>query len=335
MKPILYTTLLLAVSASALAQPTITTMENHTIGTTVKYARDTINFPAPGNAGVNQTWNFTSLVPNDTITERVVAPLSTSFGANFPDASYVRISNKGSYTYIQKTASENYMAGMVDSASGTITKYYDKTVYSQTPLTYLKSMNDSYTSLIAASTDTSKGSVQAVADGWGTLVVPSGTFNNTIRVKLLIHQVDSIQAGPMKIPGILDATVYLWYDNQHYSPIMRWDSTHYDYTFGQIVTTSINYLVSETYPVSVKDVVNNKLSRAFIGGAKLIVDGNFEYGLHTVSLFNLSGQKIQSAELMGGSRLEMPVYTDLQTGMYLATIQEPNGNIETLRVIKQ
>lgn len=336
MKPILYTALLLVVPAISFAQPTITKMENHTIGTVVKQARDSTHFPAPGSAGASQTWNFTTLVPQDTLTERIVAPSSTMFGTNFPYASYARIADGGRYTYIQKTPTENYMVGAVDSGSGTTVKYYDKTVFSQTPMTYSKSVNDVYTCLSSMSADTSKGTTQMVADGWGTLVLPNGTFTNTIRVKMQIHQVDSIQVGSNKMPGILDATTYMWYDDQHHSPLMRWDSTHYDYTLGQINVTNVTYLLSETYPVSVKDVPKERRYIATLVNNRLFVCGKFDIGRkYNVSLFSLNGQMIQSAQLEGDGQLQMPMNNDLPVGMYVVTLQGPDGNLDRIRAVRQ
>jgi hypothetical protein len=326
-------------SLYAAAQPTITKMEDHSIGTVVRQVQcDTAGVTGPGSAGANQSWNFASLAAIDTMTDRIVPPTSTSFGSNFPDASYARITNDGSYTYIQKTATDNYLVGAVDSLTNTITKYYDKTVFAQKPLTYLKSVTDSYTSLnTSTGTDTSKGTIQAVADAWGTLVLPNGTFSNTIRVKLQIHQVDSIQAGPNKVPGILDATTYLWYDNQHFSALMRWDSTRYEVLSFQTNVKTITYLLNETYPVSVSHVAaKQQVYSVSLQAGKLVIYGQLAKGAaYNVSLFDLNGKKLHAANVTAADRLEIPVYTDLPQGMYLVTVQGADGQLDAIRVIQQ
>jgi hypothetical protein len=220
------TMLMLAIIHSIVwGQPTIDNAENFTIGTILKFQISNPTGVTAGNPGANQTWNFSNLIATpDTITEWMVSPSSTSQGYLFPTANQVEKYSDGRFVYVNKTVSENYIVGFVDTtASYPPTFYTDPMLFAKRPLNFRTIVTDTFR--IAGSSGI--GIVTLNPDAYGTLILPNGTYNNVLRVKIT------------EVHPWFNYTVYVWFDGVHNSSLLKIDNQ-----------PDVAYLLSETTEIS-------------------------------------------------------------------------------------
>lgn len=152
---------------------------------------------APGPGGANQTWNFaniTALVPD---TASVISRIGTPAETSFPTADY-SMSHTVDNSYYYYYASTDRVSEAGVAFDGGITIVYDNAIdWLRFPMTY----NDTYIDSIHGSYSaqsiqvTRAGNVTALADAYGTLILPSGTFNNVLRVRYNETITDSSSNG--------------------------------------------------------------------------------------------------------------------------------------------
>ena len=172
-----------------------------------------------GNAGANQTWNFSSLVLSNTPLIVTTSNPSTGQGSsNFPGATIMNVI-EGAYIYSKEENNSYYSMGMY--TEDVLRKYTDMQKVMQYPFAYNHTFNDSYRS-IAAIEDMeirSHGTVTVTADAWGTLTLPSGTHSNALRLKSTTNNTDTmITSGGSFVFGST-STTYSWYINGMKVPV--------------------------------------------------------------------------------------------------------------------
>jgi hypothetical protein len=167
-----------ALSVSAFAQPVISNGNNIAapgFSTPVSYA---IPASGVGNAGANQTWDFSSLSFTPVGTLNTIDPATSPFAASFPTSNYA-YTLATTYSYFQASSSK------MEVLAYSITSPGSGNDFSPNPRTVLKfpfSYNDTETDTwqkVGGSTN----NVTITYDGYGTLITPSATYSNVVRVK--------------------------------------------------------------------------------------------------------------------------------------------------------
>jgi hypothetical protein len=195
----LYTTLLLILPFITKAQ-TITQADLPTVGTAFTMAHDTAyQAPAPP-AGMGQNWDYSTLLNQKTDTTLFMDATGTPYTGTFPTSNLVTIDpTDTSYTYFTSNSSGLYVDGFYSSSFHL--SYTPSQLYLPVPFTF----NDVRSSVARALIDTNVivgGTPQHVnvhiesdddfiADGTGTLITPTGTYNNVLRVKVTSIMYDS------------------------------------------------------------------------------------------------------------------------------------------------
>lgn len=221
-----FTLLMLAIIPTIVwAQPTITNAEDFTIGTVLKFQKCNPTSVSAGNAGANQTWNFSTLTSlPDTTTEWMVLPSSTTNGSLFPTANQVEKYSDGRFVYVTKTANENYLVGFIDTTSSyPATHYPNPMLFAKRPLNYGTIVTDTFT--ITGSS--ALGIVTINPDAYGTLILPNGTHNNVLRVKIT------------EVHPWFNFIVYVWFDGINTSALLKIDNQ-----------PNVEYLLSETVGIT-------------------------------------------------------------------------------------
>lgn len=144
--------------------------------TFLKSNNTTVNTFNPGSAGANATWNFTTLdTTGGKLTQNICkADTCYSFGG-FPTSNYaIEASGTGQFGYAYFTNSTYEYFG--NDLSGPIFTNAEK--FLAFPFTY----NNQFTDILNDVDSTFYGSITVKADGYGTLKLPTGTFNGVLRV---------------------------------------------------------------------------------------------------------------------------------------------------------
>jgi hypothetical protein len=245
MKSKIFSFSLVAVFTSNMASaqaPVITNCENFTIGTVLKFQKCNPSSVFAGSNGAGVIWDFTSLAAlPDTTTEWMVAPASTSHGSLFPNSNLVEKYSDGTFVYVNMNADSSFLVGYVDTINNYTIHYPNSLLFALRPITYGANVTDTFTINFASPGFNFNGSgiASIVSDGYGTLKLPNGVFNNTLRLKITQVQNDTL------IPGgslSTSATVsYTWFDTSHTSALLKIDSTN----TGATVTKTVQYLIQE------------------------------------------------------------------------------------------
>ena len=180
---LLFSICLLVLHLSSQAQPTLT-LANSVVpaGETQTFQLVEAELLNQGAAGANVTWNFSNLTLSGVSTQEVTVGASgTPYAAQFPNAD-IAIEAEGSYVYFDVTSSNYTLLGI---ASADITSIYSnpETVF-VFPFTYGDNHEDDFyaTGSLGGNTQYRFGTTTVTADGYGTLILPSGTYTNVLRI---------------------------------------------------------------------------------------------------------------------------------------------------------
>ena len=163
-----------------------------------------------GIPGPGQTWDFSNIsLLNDPVTVVTGDPAFGSGSSNFPGASLVTVV-ENAYTYVKAEGNSYFTMGVFTQDA--IRKYTDMQKLMEYPFSFSSSFADDYKcyTTLQDGEIRSNGNVTVTADAWGTLVLPSGTYSNALRIKTVINNTDSILFGGGFVFGSTNTT-YSWY----------------------------------------------------------------------------------------------------------------------------
>jgi len=160
--------------------------------------------------GANATWNFSALVNDITqqdLTDTMVNPALTPYGAIFPTANYAYSEVQGTataYRYFNKTTTKMERVGSYTSAINT---YNDPQIEYVFPLQLGASSFDTWDN----TNSSSGGTYDLVCIGYGTLVLPSHTYSNALMVRARVTE-----------GSLYDFPIYFWYSSDNGSPLLEY-----------------------------------------------------------------------------------------------------------------
>jgi hypothetical protein len=251
-------------------------------------------------------------------------PATTTHGHEFPDANLVERYSDGRFVYVNKTATENYLLGFADTVNDLIMSYPDPMLFIKRPITYMDTYTDTYTtSYTAAGFELKgKGTCTVTADGYGTLILPNGTYNNVLRLRIVESQQDTIIQFGTTVN--VTTTIHIWFDAAHTSALMKIDSTQAS-TFSQV---EVSFLTSEITGIKENLRVINPLHIFPNPATDKILITTGEKG--EISLLNSLGQIVKTTPAIRGIS-EVPT-ADLEKGIYIVVYRSSIG-ISTSKIL--
>ncbi|MBK8498683.1 MAG: T9SS type A sorting domain-containing protein [Flavobacteriales bacterium] len=183
----------LGLSSSLVAQPTITSLNMPLVGDVVSVAlcSDAVDANAlNASAGAMQTWDFSGLSVNANEQFNFVDPAGTLWANDYPGSDLCGISWDGSHSYYASSASALDTEGNAFIIPGTPPEDTAKVILSadmermlELPYTYGASHSDAFSGLfsVLGFNATVDGTIDLEADGYGTLVLATGTYANVVR----------------------------------------------------------------------------------------------------------------------------------------------------------
>lgn len=165
-----------------------------------------------GAPGIDQTWDFSALTYTEQISFLFVAPSSTPNASDFPGATVVQEVNapSGIYNYVLFSSDGAYALGNDLSGFG-YNHFSDPRQGIKFPLTYNDTWSDPFAGdmMTIGSTGTFYGTIEGTADGYGTLVLPYGTFTNVLRVHTFMSTTTTILT-PQMLTSTATTDAYLF-----------------------------------------------------------------------------------------------------------------------------
>lgn len=255
----------------SIAQPVIQSSDISNIVGETYTVNVAATYQSEGAAGANQTWDFSGLTSGTAATIEMQNPSSTASGSQFTSATVSQyIAIQSTYMYFGWSSSEHTNYGLV--AGGATIPYSNPEVMFNLPLTYGNTHTDDFDATFTSQGylwDRS-GSVSSEVDGYGTLITPSGTFTDVLRVKVEEDYQDDLQAFPQS--AYYQSEVYHWYKAGVHYPLMvnttltingqSQSSVQYtDVETGILESTHVNVSVFPNPATDVLNVVGNDFSK--------------------------------------------------------------------------
>ena len=282
-----------------------------------QYTVMTAQYLSPGNAGANQTWNFSAAIQSGTLTYNVTDVAAIGCGSQYPTAT-LGIGTSG-YEMIQRTWNEYNIVG------NTVTPGMANFIYSdpEKRFKFPMNFNNSYTDLFygisnVGPTTYRDGFVLISCDGFGTITTPVGTYTNALRIHRSVLWTDSSQTGMDSCSG----DYYYWFAPGNRYPVAQiWSvnctgGNSMGAEFLQSITIgvdepAINPAIS-LFPNPASEVVTVSCNEQQIGDAITLVD--------------LTGRVVMIVAI-ADTRTEIRI-ADLEEGIYFVYL--PGGASEKL-----
>ncbi|HEX7414110.1 MAG TPA: T9SS type A sorting domain-containing protein [Bacteroidia bacterium] len=297
----------LITASVSIAQPTLTAAGiNPVIGDVL--IANTTNYLSPGAAGTSQTWNLATFTTSATSTYTAVNPSSTPYASSFTNANVCEATTSY-YGYYKTSSTALQIYGNVVSSGTTTTvmPYSNPEDFMHFPFTYTNSYTDTWatTFLSGGYTYYRKGADSTKADGYGTLILPNGTFNNVLRVHFVQNYYDSAYVG-MSINITYRNDEYLWYLNGNHYPIAMLSSE---------VTNMMGNISTNQYGFYLKSAV---------AGIEQVSTNNLETTIYpnpTTGIINLKSSSFQNIN-------SLEIYNMLGTCIHKQVASPSNGEID-------
>lgn len=327
---------LVLICSVSIAQPTLTaTGINPVLGDNLTYFNT--NYVSAGSSGPSQTWNLSTMSGTSGGLTTIVTPASTTNGSSF-SSSTVAAENvsSGSDSYYKTSATALQNSGI--DAGGTVITYSNFEDYLHFPFSYTNTYTDTWAATFFSGYQFWRtGYTTVTADGYGTLITPSGTYTNVMRVHFVqIYQDSAFPGTPYVITYNNDQ--YFWYKEGVHLPIA---SVYNLITSAGGPYTGGNY--NSTAAVGINEVSNYiTSSNVFPNPAVDLITINFELTENkniAIQLFNSLGQKMEICQSTDGFKglnsIQLNVAT-LPEGMYFAQLLlEGNTAVTKQFVVKR
>jgi len=344
-------------TALAFAQPVLQNTVLPEIGDAVTITdADTLNV-SQGNAGPNQTWNFSNwkIMNGTTPTQSLfISPVGTPYFSSFPNATIVTKVNQDTAIYVYFREQPNQYVLLGAQSLLFEQNYTDPDAQLKFPTNYNASYqedfaynSDSYSGIIFYS----EGSRTFKYDAYGTLTTPLGTFQNAMRFKGVSSQIDSAEFMGIKIVNQTFLTTYGWLVAGHPGNLA---TVYYSNTITKTsypgippiiqespVTKSVNYVSAST--VGVFDLVQtvDGISALTLGPnpaldqLTLRFESNIARQNLQLRITDVNGRALQTQSLDSnvGENLMSFNVAPLPSGNYFLTLTDGRG-VQTLSWVK-
>ncbi len=209
-----------AAAATSIAQPTLTAATNNPVAGDVYYGYsvDTAGVNK-GAAGASITWDFSSVVRNDSDTTSYFTCTATPYCDSFAGSNIVMYDGSD-YAYGITSSTGLELIGAY--SSGTYVHLSNHNTVLKFPLTYGTTYTDTFAAQldIFGATMYLSGTSTFTCDAWGTITTPFGTFNNALRVRHVEITKDSLDFMGMPDVNVSQTESYSWYVAGFHSPLM-------------------------------------------------------------------------------------------------------------------
>ncbi len=304
MKKLTLVACLISMSIGVSAQSTLTAATNNPIPGDKFTIHDCSRTGVlPGSAGAAVIWNFRSLISSASINYNFLNCTSTSYCDSFPTTNLMAqvATSLATQIYYHSNTSLLELTGeyLNDGVAG-LYYYPNPNVVLKYPITYNSSYMD--TSLSYRSPASTYGIIHdsIKVDGYGTLILPTGTYTNALRVHRISNRYDStITTGHY---NDISLDMYAWFAPGYHLSLLEIVFDLIDITTPNLVnyttlgTTEINSLNNdvatiEVNPNPVSDLINIKLAPSITKNALVTltdVTGNVIDNISTESIISTS-----------------------------------------------
>ncbi len=237
-----------------------------------------------GPGGVNQVWDFSDLEGGIDLNFKILDPATTPESDKFPGATFVwNFVEFDFYFYYEVTEdSLSQMGNAVADNDGTsflvINSDYENAF--QFPVTFGSSYSYStvyQNFLFGNPVYAGERTAMLTADGYGTLITPYGTFENTLRIKIVNNEFG------------INSTQYSWLSEDNFVPLLVYEFSDDTYETPSLYFTNLNSTVST------KDSpVDQEVSIVYDALMHTIIINKNGQQLENIALYDMNGGLIEN-----------------------------------------
>jgi hypothetical protein len=248
----IYLTMLIGITNSfyCLAQPTLTAANsNPVIGDNYVMAFNTNGAYTNPTQGANQTWNFSTLPTTATIGVSV----SSAAGSIIPSASFKVEYTGGSTNLFNASSTELAQVGVAANSVDMIYSNPEKML--QYPFQFGNSFSDDWkATFISGMPFIRTGTTGVSAVGYGSLILPSGTFTDVLLVSFQQNYTDSTSGTEF---GTYSNDSYLFYKSGYHQPILSLSTLSATTAGGNLMSQSFFHLNTGPSSLKVENISNS------------------------------------------------------------------------------
>ena len=335
MKKLYFSFVIALFSGVAVAQPILTSTHNPVIGDVFTTFNADTTGVTEGPSGANQTWNFSTLnVQTTPTTTTYMAPSATPYAASFT-GSNLAADIGGTYAYFNTSSTDLRFKGIGNSTF--VMAYSDDKINFTYTFTYTTTITDNIASTytISSMTVNRTGVSATTGDAYGTLILPSGTYSNALRIhnsQNIIDDYGAYQATTMQ-------ETYTWFISGNKNFLLQINETVTSWSFGGPPTYVKSVMVGSP-AVGVEEVAGN------VSALRLFPNPTTENVTLSVSaatsqtasieVMNVAGQVVATLteELSAGENLVNIGVGGLPSGLYNIILRADN-KVYSGRLVRQ
>ena len=318
--------LLSSIIISAAVNAQTLTQANHAPANSDTYTMTAISSTntSQGAAGTGVTWNFSSVVLSTTV--------SAFTGANSSNAAYnpaniVVNANTGESSYYlgSATALKYYGGNIVIAGNPATITYTSPANYAKYPMSFGTTTTAAIGGTLTALSNngTFTGNATAVADGFGTLMLPGKTYTNVLRV-LSTQTINFAVPSAFISNGVLNQDVYNFYIPGRKAPIYTVsNSTVVAPPIISSASTASNATIASDYLTPVGLTENTETITDLVvfpnPTSNFITLKTANISANTVDVFDITGKKISTHSFTNGQASFNT--STLVSGIYIYTIK--------------
>lgn len=350
--------LLLCLAASCLgwkgllAQPQVTSDVVPIVGTEFTTEGQILTTFEPGPSGANQSWNFAQLTSEFASTNAYIDPQTAPLIDSFANVTHVaRVASEDTAFYVySRFANDEFitLGSYVDESLGAefLIRFEDPKTEAIFPLSLGVAYEDSFSlnfvqeieqqGFAGESEFFTRGKVEVLVDGHGTVTTPAGTFTDAIRIRRVESARDSVVFSFQGIPTqasiiTIQDTSYLWMIDEQFSSILLLQKSISVVDAGVGGTfeteTMTGFYNSEFTTDRAAKLPPELKVTLFPNPASGGVTLNYQHpagsGSYALSLSTLHGTRVYQQEgrqAAGAASLPIPI-NKLSPGVYLLTLR--------------
>lgn len=149
------------------------------------YTQGNSAYISPGESGANQTWDLSGLSSDETFVTTITAPAGLPGATNFPNATFASvISGQDAIGYSAIQSNRIEIVGLYTQT--VVMTYPNPQTQLEFPLSYQATYSDTYersADFGGGILNQETGTTSTLVDGSGTLITPSGTYTDVLRLK--------------------------------------------------------------------------------------------------------------------------------------------------------
>lgn len=282
--------------------------------------------------GANATWDLSSLIPSQTLTQNYISLGSSSSPSFFSTANIVEQNPSATptETYYYISNSEYSAIGQYVPGSARLI-YNDKRELVKFPMTYNTTCSETFAATVEALaygyTLDRAGSIKIQGDAYGSLILPYATVNNVLRV-CITSDYDDEMSG-MTIATYSD-TIYLWCDLYNKTAIASQTILYVNYSLQM---NQITYMTQASLVVAddhqIKKDGNLTL---FPNPAKNVVNVKNTEGIASIDIYDLKGLLIKTVDIEADN--QQINISNLSAGVYFVKYNTSDGSYTEKLIVK-